>query len=120
MGAITSGPAFARAAAVAGYATVLEDVSREMLGRGVEWIRESLRGDVTRGLAGHEVAEAGLRRTATARTVEDAIRSADLIGWVMESEVRRGGAEDGRGSFGGWRMLRAFRKRKSMRITQRH
>jgi 3-hydroxyacyl-CoA dehydrogenase len=87
IGAVTVGPAFARAAAVAGYATVLEDMSREMLERGVRWIRESLRGDVARGVVAQDLAGAALRRIATAGTVEDAIRDADLIVEAVPEEL---------------------------------
>lgn len=87
IGATVTGCAFARAAALAGYETVLEDVSREMRDCGLSSISEWLRGAVGRGeLSGIERAST-LARINTASTVEAAIRNADLIVETVPEEV---------------------------------
>jgi len=63
IGATVTGCAFARVAAVAGYETVLEDVSREMRDRGLLSISEWLRGAVGRG----ELSE--IERASTLRRI---------------------------------------------------
>jgi 3-hydroxyacyl-CoA dehydrogenase len=79
IGANTTGPAFARAAALAGYPTILEDISREMLERGMAWISDSLQDSVVRGKFPNATRLAALSRVSAASTVESAIREADLI-----------------------------------------
>lgn len=79
LGARTRGRGIARAAALGGYRTILEDMSAAMLEQGVAWIRESLEGSVARGELTPQERDAALGRITTARTVEDACREADLV-----------------------------------------
>jgi 3-hydroxyacyl-CoA dehydrogenase len=87
IGAHVVGRQFARAAALAGYAVVFEDVSREMLDRGISWISASLEESVRRGeMSAPEGIEA-LARIAPANTVEPAIRDVDLIIEAVPEEL---------------------------------
>ena len=87
IGAYTTGQAFAQASALAGYATVFEDVSREMLERGIAAVTRALEEAVTRGeLSAHEQAEA-LTRIVPIVGVEQAIRDADLIIEAVPEEL---------------------------------
>jgi 3-hydroxyacyl-CoA dehydrogenase len=87
IGAHTLGRQFALAAALAGYAVTFEDVSREMLDRGISWISERLKESAARReLAAAACAEA-LSRIAAAGTVESAIRDADLIIEAVPEEL---------------------------------
>jgi 3-hydroxybutyryl-CoA dehydrogenase len=75
IGARAAGREIAWAAACGGFRTVLEDASEAALESAVDWIRQA--GD-PHALPG--TAELGaLRAPAVARTVEDAIREADLV-----------------------------------------
>jgi 3-hydroxybutyryl-CoA dehydrogenase len=87
IGATVTGCAFARVAAVAGYETVLEDVSREMRDRGLLSISEWLRGAVGRGELSEIERASTLRRIRAASTVEAAIRDADLIVEAVPEEL---------------------------------
>jgi len=74
IGASVAGQEFARASALAGYPTVFEDVSREMLERGIAQISE--RADA-----------AALARIVPVLGVETAIRDADLIIEAVPEEL---------------------------------
>ena len=79
IGAHGVGRQFARAAALARYCVVFEDVSREMLERGIAWISASLEESVGRGELSELARVGALARIVPAGTVEAAIRDADLI-----------------------------------------
>jgi 3-hydroxybutyryl-CoA dehydrogenase len=79
IGAGAMGRSIAREATCAGYKTILEDVSEARLDEGVTWIKHALDGDVTRGEVEARAVDAALANLATAGTVEEAIREADLI-----------------------------------------
>jgi len=79
IGANATGQAFAQAAAIAGYETVLEDVSREMLERGISSIGRTLQEAVERRECEPKDRAAALSRIIPAIGVEEAIRDADLI-----------------------------------------
>lgn len=79
IGATTLGRGIAYAAAAGGYRTVLEDVSSHRLDDGVAYIRQSLDADVARGRITATQREIAVANLATARTVEDVCREADLL-----------------------------------------
>ena len=87
IGAGTVGRAIAYAAVSGGYRTILEDVSPERLEESVAWVRQA----VDRGFLPGEVATSirGAARPliSAARSVEDAIRDADLIIEAVPEEL---------------------------------
>jgi 3-hydroxyacyl-CoA dehydrogenase len=87
IGAHGVGREFARAAALAGYDVVFEDVSREMLERGIAWIGASLEEAVERGKLSASARVEALARIMPINTVEDAIRDADLIIEAVPEEL---------------------------------
>ena len=87
IGAGTMGPGIAYAAALGGYNTVLEDVSRQVLERGVAWIKQSFEEGVARGKVEGGVRDKALSLISTAGNVEDAIRDAELIIEAVPDEL---------------------------------
>ncbi|MGA2418445.1 MAG: 3-hydroxyacyl-CoA dehydrogenase NAD-binding domain-containing protein [Candidatus Acidiferrum sp.] len=87
IGAHAVGRQFALAAALAGYAVVFEDVSREMLERGTLWIGASLEKSVARAELNSQERDLALARIVCAHTVEAAIREADLIFEAVPEEL---------------------------------
>jgi 3-hydroxybutyryl-CoA dehydrogenase len=87
IGAHGVGRRFARTAALAGYAVIFEDVSREMLERGIAWIRASLDEAVGHGEISASACSEALSHITLAGTVEDAIRDADLIIEAVPEEL---------------------------------
>jgi 3-hydroxybutyryl-CoA dehydrogenase len=79
IGADAAGPSIARMAILAGYRTILEDVSDARLKNAMDWIAQSLEQDVANGRIEGNAREAALEKLSTAHTVEDAIRDVDLI-----------------------------------------
>ncbi len=87
IGAGTMGRGIAYAAAYGGYRTILEDVSPEMLERGVAYIREALEEGVTRGKVTAEQQKAALANLTTSRAVEDVCRETDLLIEAVPEEM---------------------------------
>jgi 3-hydroxybutyryl-CoA dehydrogenase len=87
IGANATGQQFALAAALAGYSTILEDVSREMLERGVAAIDLHLERAVADGELRPEARAVALARIASVVGVESAIRDADLIVEAVPEEL---------------------------------
>jgi 3-hydroxybutyryl-CoA dehydrogenase len=87
IGAQAVGREFARAGALAGYAVVFEDVSREMLERGVAWVGASLEEAVARGELSALARAEARSRIVCANSVEAAIRDADLIMEAVPEEL---------------------------------
>jgi len=87
IGAGTMGRGIAYAAALGGYRTVLEDVSGEMLGQGMTWIKRSFEEGVLRGKVEPRVRDSALAQLATAVSTEDACRDADLIIEAVPEEI---------------------------------
>ncbi|MCL6565960.1 MAG: 3-hydroxyacyl-CoA dehydrogenase [Acidobacteriia bacterium] len=79
IGAGTMGRGIAYAAAVGGYRTILEDVAASVLEQALDWIAQSLEEAVARGKLTAEQKQQALARITTARAVEDACRTADLV-----------------------------------------
>ena len=87
IGAGTMGRGIAYAAAYGGYRTILEDVSPEMLERGVAYIREALEEGVARGKVSAEQQRAALGNLTTSRSVEDVCRETDLLIEAVPEEM---------------------------------
>jgi 3-hydroxybutyryl-CoA dehydrogenase len=79
IGAGTMGRGIAYAAAFAGYTTVLEDISSQMLQESMPWITKSFEEGVARGKVDAKIRDRALSLIITANSVQDAIRDADLI-----------------------------------------
>ncbi|MGH9712108.1 MAG: 3-hydroxyacyl-CoA dehydrogenase family protein [Candidatus Acidiferrales bacterium] len=79
IGARVAGREIACEAATAGYRTVLEDVSPEILGEGLAHIAGALQDALARGDLTRARKDDALANLSTARTVEDACRLADLL-----------------------------------------
>lgn len=87
LGARALGRRIAYAAARGGYRTILEDMSAATLKQGLAWIRDSLERDVARKEMTQQQCDAACARIATARTVEDACRQADLVIETLPEEM---------------------------------
>src|SRR5438445_2848468 len=87
IGAGTMGRGIAYAAAFGGYTTVLEDVSRQVLEEGIDWIRQSFEEGVARGKVEAGVRDKSLSLISTASDVENAIRDAELIIEAVPEEL---------------------------------
>jgi 3-hydroxybutyryl-CoA dehydrogenase len=87
IGAGTMGRGIAYAAAYGGYQTVLEDISRPMLGQAIGWIRQSFEEGVARGKVEAGARDKALSLISTANNVEDAIRDAELIIEAVPEEL---------------------------------
>ena len=73
------GRGIAYAAAFGGYATMLEDISPQMLQESVKWITKSFEEGVAHGKVDANIRDRAISLIATANSVQDAIRDADLI-----------------------------------------
>lgn len=87
VGAGTMGRGIAYGSALAGYHTILEDVSDSMLEQGLEYIRRALDEGISRGKVTEEQKTKSLACMATARSVQDACREADLIIEAVPEEM---------------------------------
>jgi len=87
IGAGTMGRGIAYAAALAGYRTVLEDVSHEMLEQGTAYISQALEDGVARGKVTQEQKDKALLNLTTSRSVEDVCREADLLIEAVPEEM---------------------------------
>ncbi len=88
IGAGTMGRGIAYAGAFGGYTTVVEDISPQMLEESVRWITKSFEEGVSRGkVESLRFAIARKSSLATANTVQDAIRDADLIIEAVPEEM---------------------------------
>jgi 3-hydroxybutyryl-CoA dehydrogenase len=87
IGAGAMGRGIAYAAALAGYRTVLEDVSTEMREQGCSYILQTLEEGVSRGKVTAEQKERALANLSTARSVEDVCREADLLIEAVPEEM---------------------------------
>lgn len=87
IGAGTMGRGIAYAAAYGGYRTILEDVSPEMLEKGVAYIREALAEGVAREKVTAEQQKSALANLTTSRSVEDVCRETDLLIEAVPEEM---------------------------------
>ncbi len=79
IGAGTMGRGIAYAAALAGYRTILEDISEPVLEQGLAYIRQTLEEGVARGKLTPQQKDHALARLGAARAVDEACREADLV-----------------------------------------
>ena len=79
LGAGIMGRGIAYAAALGGYRTILQDTSGEALEKGVTEIWAIVEKGVAMGKVDNETAAAANKHLATARSIEDAVRDADLV-----------------------------------------
>jgi 3-hydroxybutyryl-CoA dehydrogenase len=79
IGASSMGRGIAYAALLAGYRTVLEDVSLSALHQGIAWILKTLDDDAAHGKTPVAVRDAALANLTASVSAEDASREADLI-----------------------------------------
>jgi 3-hydroxybutyryl-CoA dehydrogenase len=87
IGAGTMGRGIAYASALAGYHTVLEDISEARLEQATEWIRKTLDEGVSKGKVDVMDRDAAMKHFTTASKVEDAIRDAELIIEAVPEEM---------------------------------
>ncbi len=87
IGAGTMGRGIAYASALGGYRTILEDVSEQMLEKGLAYIRGAFDEGVTRGKVTPEARDKALAQISTATRVEDACRTADLVIEAIPEEM---------------------------------
>ncbi len=87
IGAGTMGRGIACASLIAGFRTVLEDVSPATLERGVASVRKTLDEAVARGKVTLQERDRALENLSTARLVEDACRQADLLIEALPEEM---------------------------------
>jgi 3-hydroxybutyryl-CoA dehydrogenase len=87
VGAGTMGRGIACASLLAGFRTVLEDVSPAVLKPGVAYILETLDEAFARGKVTHEQRDRALENLSTGRLLEDACRQADLLIEALPEEL---------------------------------
>jgi 3-hydroxybutyryl-CoA dehydrogenase len=87
VGAGTMGRGIAYCSALAGYRTILEDVSESVLEQGIEYIRGALDEGISRGKVTEEQKKKSLASIVTSRSVQDACREADLIIEAVPEEM---------------------------------
>ena len=87
IGAGTKGSNIAYASAIAGYRTILEDVSRQILDRGLASIQQLFDAEVSRGKMESSIRDRALLLITTASSVEAAIRDADLVIETVPEEM---------------------------------
>jgi 3-hydroxybutyryl-CoA dehydrogenase len=79
IGAGTMGHGIAQVAAQAGFQVVLEDVSEDLVSRGLARIEDNLKKGVERGKVTRDDMRSAISRIRTSTRVEDAAASADLV-----------------------------------------
>jgi 3-hydroxybutyryl-CoA dehydrogenase len=87
IGAGAMGRGIAYAAAFGGYTAVLEDISPQKLHESMQWIMKSCEEGVARGKVEAKIRDRALSLIATANSVQDAIRDADLIIEAVPEEM---------------------------------
>jgi 3-hydroxybutyryl-CoA dehydrogenase len=81
------GRRIAYVSSLAGFRTILEDISPSALGQGIEWIRQALGEEISRGKISASDRDAALANLHTANSAEDASREADLIIETVSDEM---------------------------------
>jgi 3-hydroxybutyryl-CoA dehydrogenase len=87
IGAGTMGRGIAYASALAGFQTLLEDVSDSILAKALDWIGDAFEEGVRRGKVDPAAREAALSLISTSRVVDEAIRDAELIIEAVPEEL---------------------------------
>ena len=81
------GRRIAYASCLAGFRTILEDISPAALEQGIGWISQALGEEISRGEISTANREAALRNLNTANSAEDISREADLIIETVSDEM---------------------------------
>jgi len=87
VGANDTGRSVAYFAALAGYRTILEDISPSALEQGIAWIALRLDEELALGKINAGTRDTALANLSTANSAEDASREADLIIEVVTDEM---------------------------------
>src|SRR5208282_977534 len=87
VGAGDLGRGIAYAAVVAGFRTILEDISLVTLEQGNFWIAHALDDEVSHGKIGAVARDAALSNLSAAKSAEEAAREADLIIETVSDEM---------------------------------
>jgi 3-hydroxybutyryl-CoA dehydrogenase len=87
VGANDTGRSVACSAALAGYRTILEDISPSALEQGIAWIALRLGEELALGEINAAARDTALANLATANSAEDASREADLIIEAVTDEM---------------------------------
>ena len=87
IGAGTMGRGIAYSSALAGYRTILEDVSDSVLQQGLEYIRRALDEGIARGKVSEDQKQKSLAALQTSRSVQDSCREAELIIEAVPEEM---------------------------------
>src|SRR5208282_2609504 len=87
VGAGDLGRGIAYAAVVAGFRTILEDISLVTLEQGNFWIAHALDDEVSHGKIGAVARDAALSNLSAAKSAEEASREADLIIEAVSDEM---------------------------------
>jgi 3-hydroxybutyryl-CoA dehydrogenase len=87
VGAAELGRRFAYAAVLAGYRSILEDISPAALEQGIARVAQALGNAVAGGKIGPSARDAALANLTTAHSAEDASREADLIIETVSDEM---------------------------------
>ncbi|MFZ0211430.1 MAG: 3-hydroxyacyl-CoA dehydrogenase [Candidatus Acidiferrales bacterium] len=87
IGAGTMGRGIAYCSALAGYQTILEDVSQSMLEQALEYIGRAFDEGIARGKATQDQKQQALARISTSSSIQDACRQADLIVEAVPEEM---------------------------------
>ena len=87
IGAGTMGRGIAYCSALAGYRTILEDVSPSMQEQGIEYIRRAFDDGIARGKITEEQKRQSLTHIVTSGSVQDVCREADLIIEAVPEEM---------------------------------
>ena len=81
------GRRIAYASCLAGFRTILEDISPAALEQGIGWIRQALGEEISRGESSTANREAALGNLKTANSAEEASREADLVIETVSDEM---------------------------------
>ncbi len=87
IGAAELGRRIAYASALAGYCTILEDISPSVLEQGIAWIAQALSEDASCGKIDAAARTAALANLGTSNTAEDGCREADLLIEAVSDEL---------------------------------
>jgi 3-hydroxybutyryl-CoA dehydrogenase len=87
VGAGDLGRGIAYTSALAGFRTILEDISPSALEQGIAAIAQTFRDEVARGKIGAEAREAAMAILRTANSAEGASREADLVIETVSDEM---------------------------------
>ena len=87
VGANDTGRSVAYSAALAGYLTILEDISPAALELGIDWISQRLSKTFALGKIDASARDAALANLGTASSAEDASREADIIIEAVTDEM---------------------------------